>query len=65
MGNISDQPLISIVINCYNGEKYLAKTIDSIFEQTYENWEIIFWDNRSTDDSANIIQSYLDSRIKY
>ncbi len=65
MGNISDQLLISIVINCYNGEKYLAKTIDSIFEQTYENWEIIFWDNRSTDDSAKIIQSYLDSRIKY
>ena len=65
MANISDQPLISIVINCYNGEKYLAKTIDSIFEQTYENWEIVFWDNRSTDNSAKVIQSYLDSRIKY
>lgn len=65
MDNIDDQLLISIVINCYNGEKYLAKAIDSIFKQTYENWEIIFWDNQSTDDSAKIAQSYLDSRVKY
>ena len=65
MDNIEDQLLISIVINCYNGEKYLAKTIDSIFKQTYKNWEIIFWDNQSTDNSAKIAQSYLDSRVKY
>ena len=65
MCNISEQPLISIVINCYNGSKYLAKTIDSIFEQTYENWEIIFWDNRSTDRSAEIFKSYNDLRLKY
>jgi len=65
MVNVSDHPLISIIINCYNGEKFLSKTIDSIFHQTYKNWEIIFWDNVSTDGSAQVLQSYSDSRIKY
>ena len=57
-------PLVSIIINCYNGEKYLAQAIDSIYNQTYKNWEIIFWDNASTDKSASIAKSY-DSRLKY
>ena len=56
--------LVSIVMNCYNGEKYLREAINSIYVQTYQNWEIIFWDNASTDNSANIAKSY-DGRIKY
>jgi len=51
-------------MNCYNGEKYLREAIDSIYAQSYENWEIIFWDNCSTDSSAEIAKSY-DERIKY
>ena len=35
-------PLVSIIMNCYNGEKYLAQSLQSIISQTYENWEIIF-----------------------
>jgi len=58
------EPLVSILINCYNGEKYLRASIDSIYEQSYQNWEIIFWDNASTDGSASIAKSY-DKRIKY
>jgi glycosyltransferase involved in cell wall biosynthesis len=58
------QPLISVIINCYNGEKYLREAIDSVYSQTNENWEIIFWDNASTDNSAKIAQSY-DSKLKY
>ena len=57
-------PLVSVVMNCYNGEKYLREAIDSIYAQTYKNWEIIFWDNASTDASASIAKSY-DKRIKY
>jgi glycosyltransferase involved in cell wall biosynthesis len=57
--------LVSIVINCYNGEKYLRKSIESVLDQTYQNFELIFWDNQSTDQSKNIIQSYQDKRIKY
>jgi glycosyltransferase involved in cell wall biosynthesis len=57
--------LVSIVINCYNGEKYLKKSIESVLNQSYQNIELIFWDNQSTDQSKNIIQSYQDKRIKY
>jgi glycosyltransferase involved in cell wall biosynthesis len=57
-------PLVSIIINCYNGEKYLAEAINSIYAQTYKNWEIIFWDNASNDSSATIAKSY-DKRLKY
>lgn len=56
--------LISIIINCYNGEKYLKEAIDSIYNQSYKNWEIIFWDNASTDNSAEIAKSF-DGRLKY
>ena len=51
-------PLISVIVNCYNGEKFLNKCIKSILNQTYENFEIIFWDNKSNDDSQTIIKKY-------
>jgi len=57
-------PLVSIIMNCYNGERYLKKAIDSVYSQTYTNWEVVFWDNASIDDSAKIAQSY-DDKIKY
>ena len=41
-------------MNCYNGEKYLRKSILSILNQSYKNWELIFWDNESTDESKKI-----------
>lgn len=58
-------PLISIIINCYNGSAFLSDAINSIFAQTYPNWEIIFWDNHSTDDSAAIFKSFNDDRLHY
>ena len=58
------QPLVSVIINCYNGEEFLKNAIDSIYAQTYKNWEIIFWDNASTDQSAKIAFSY-DKRLRY
>ena len=39
---MSEQPLVSVVINCFNGEKYLREALDSVIKQTYKNWEIIF-----------------------
>jgi len=62
---LNNSQLVSIVVNCYNGEKYLNQCINSILNQTYKNIELIFWDNQSTDQSKNIIQSYRDKRIKY
>ena len=60
-------PLVSVIINCFNGEKYLDQALDSILKQTYNNWEVIFWDNKSTDKSYNIYKNYADNdkRFKY
>ena len=58
------KPLVSVIINCYNGDRFLRKAIDSVYCQTYDNWEIIFWDNASTDSSAKIARSY-DDKIRY
>ena len=60
-----NEPLVSVIINCYNGEKYLKEAIDSVLCQTYSNWEIIFWDNLSIDNSAQIVKSYASDKIKY
>jgi len=57
--------LISIIINCYNGEKFLREAITSVVNQTIQDWEIIFWDNQSSDNSAKIIQSFKEKRIRY
>jgi len=61
----NNQPLVSIIMNCYNGENFLHESIKSVLSQTYENWELIFWDNRSNDKSAEIFKSYNDKRFKY
>jgi glycosyltransferase involved in cell wall biosynthesis len=61
----SRDPLISIVINCHNGEKFLQKSVNSILAQSYKNFEVIFWDNNSTDTSKKIIKNITDKRIRY
>ena len=64
MNNQFIYPFVSIIMNCHNSERYLREAIDSIYAQTYINWEIIFWDNQSTDASAEIANTY-DTRLKY
>ena len=58
-------PLVSVIMNCHNGENYLKKSVGSIINQNYKNWELIFWDNKSTDNSKKIIQKFRDKRIRY
>jgi len=55
--------LISIVIVGYNAGKYLSLCLDSIYNQTYRNFEVIFVNNGSTDYTASILKSYPDVRI--
>ncbi|MBL7004739.1 MAG: glycosyltransferase [Gammaproteobacteria bacterium] len=62
---MDNTPLVSILMNCFNGERYLREAIDSVISQTYQNWELVFWDNQSTDKSKAIFDSYQDSRLKY
>jgi len=59
-----NKPRVSVIMNCLNGEKYLREAIESAYAQTYKNWEIIFWDNASTDKSAEIAKSF-DEKIRY
>ena len=58
-------PKVSIIMNCYNGSRYLKLSVGSILRQSYKNWELIFWDNKSTDSSKEIIKKFKDKRIKY
>jgi len=55
---------VSILMNGYNAQKYLKEAINSIYNQTYQDWEIIFIDNCSTDNTKKIIDMY-DDKIKY
>ena len=62
---MKNNPLVSIIVNCCNGEKYLRKCLDSIINQTFSDFELIFWDNNSKDNSHKIFQSYKDVRFRY
>ena len=59
------EKLVSIILNCYNGEKYLKYALRSILRQSYKNWELIFWDNRSTDSSKKIFNTFKNKKFRY
>ena len=59
------KPLVSIIMNSHNGESFLKQSINSILKQNYKKWELIFWDNRSMDNSKNQLDKFNDKRIKY
>ena len=56
---------VSIIMNCFNGEKYLHEALSSVISQTYQNWELIFYDNQSTDRSKKIFESFREPRFFY
>ena len=60
----SNLPLITVLMPVYNGIKYLGEAIQSILNQTFQNFEFIIIDDGSTDDSVKIIKSYDDNRIR-
>lgn len=64
MSQNMDKDLISIIIPVYNAEKFLKETIETIKSQTYINWEAIFIDDNSTDNSKEIIKQNLQDNIK-
>lgn len=64
------RPTVSVLMNCLNGARYLREALNSVFAQTYTDWEIIFWDDASTDESATIVlyfleREYPDCRLRY
>lgn len=59
-------PLVSIIVPCYNHERYLPMRMDSILNQTFTDYEIILLDDKSTDRSAEILKSYSgDARVTH
>ena len=58
-------PQVSVIMNCYNGEKYLKQSLNSLVNQSFKNWELIFWNNKSNDRSEKILKNFKDKRIKY
>lgn len=58
-------PLVSIIMNVRNGAAFLREALDSVLAQSFADWELIAWDDRSSDDSAKIIGQYRDPRIRY
>ena len=56
--------VVSVIMNCHNGEEFLKDSVQSIINQTFTDWELIFFDNASSDQSLEIIKSFSDQRIK-
>lgn len=61
---MSQKELVSIIMPNYNCEKFVYETVKSVIDQTYENWELLFVDDCSTDKSVEIVESFNDSRIR-
>jgi glycosyltransferase involved in cell wall biosynthesis len=56
---------ISVLMSCYNAARYIRRSIDSILNQTFKEFEFVIIDDGSTDETAHIISSYKDPRIKF
>ncbi len=63
----SNEPLVSIVLTCFNSERFLEETLASVRAQTYRNWELLAVNDGSTDKTAQLLEAaaQLDSRIKH
>jgi glycosyltransferase involved in cell wall biosynthesis len=58
-------PLVTAIINVRNGAATLREAIESVLAQTFGDWELIVWDDRSTDTSASVVAEFKDPRICY
>ncbi len=58
-------PTVSVIVNLFNGRVTLAEAINSVLAQTFTDWELIVWDDCSSDGGASILDRYHDERIRY
>lgn len=59
------ETLVSIITPSYNTAQYISETIQSVLNQTYQNWEMIIVDDCSTDNTDEVVAGFADSRIRY
>ena len=65
---MSNKPLVSAIIIFLNAEKFIEEAIESVFAQTYENWELLLVDDGSTDSSTRIALRYAEQhhdKVRY
>lgn len=60
----ANNPIISVILPCYNAEKFLPLAVDSILNQTYKNFELIIIDDGSTDNSNSFLHKIQDPRVR-
>lgn len=60
------EPKVTVVLPAYNATQYIRETIDSVLKQSYQNFELLVIDDGSTDDTAEVVQAYVqqDSRVQ-
>ena len=58
-----DQPVVSVLMPAFNAEKYIAKAIESVLQQSFSNFELIIINDGSTDHTSRIIDQFQDKRI--
>jgi glycosyltransferase involved in cell wall biosynthesis len=66
--NLSPKQLVSVIIIFLNAEKFILEAIESVFAQTYDNWELLLVDDGSTDASTQIARRYMEQypgRVRY
>lgn len=61
----SSSPLVSIIIPTYNRGHLIGQTLDSIVRQTYPNWECIIVDDGSSDDTRNVVKTYVEKDLRF
>ncbi len=59
MAETGDKPLVSVILSVFNAEEFIQDAIESVFHQTYSNWELLLVDHGSTDRSAELARDYL------
>lgn len=65
MDKIVNNVVVSVVMCCYNEQRYIREAIESVLSQTFGDFEFIIWNDGSTDKTEEIIKSYNDNRIRY
>lgn len=60
-----DNALVSVILPTYNRAKLLPRSIDSVLNQTYQNWELLVWDDGSIDNTSDVVKRFNDKRIRY
>lgn len=62
---MSETPLVSIILPTFNRAHLLPRAVNSVLHQSYANWELLIWNDGSTDNTEAVLNSYTDIRIHY